>query len=256
MDLRYSLAGLVVGFLIGFSGIGGGSLMTPLLILLFKINPLIAVGTDLLYNAPTKLLGAIVHSRQKTVNWRLVGFLAAGGIGGALIALIALFFARQHLDVRSLDRAIRHAVGIAVIGSAVLILVAPFFRPSKNREATLAALSVRAKLIAIGVLVGVVVTITSIGAGAVTLPLLLLMFPSIEAQILVGSDVAFGAVIVPVAAAGHWSLGTINLAICGMLLIGSLPGVYIGSRVSKVLPLKYLRPALAGVLILAGSRLI
>jgi uncharacterized membrane protein YfcA len=114
----------------------------------------------------------------------------------------------------------------------------------------------RWKLAAIGAVVGVIVTITSIGAGAVTLPLLLLLFPEFEANVLVGSDVAFGAILVPIAAAGHWSMHDVNLSICGTLLLGSLPGVYIGSRLSRVIPQRLLRPALAGILVLAGSRLI
>jgi hypothetical protein len=191
MDFRYTLAGLVVGVLIGFSGVGGGSLMT---------------------------------------------------------------YTERPLDIRAIDSVIRHAVGAAIILSAVFIGILPFVRLSP--DASVVVEDYRWRLAAIGFVVGFVLTITSIGAGAVTLPLLLLLFPAFEATVLVGSDVALGAILVPIAAIGHWSLHNVDLAICGSLLLGSLPGVYIGSRLTQRIPQRFLRPALAGILVVAGSRLI
>lgn len=254
MDYHVALAGLVVGTFVGLSGVGGSSLMMPILVLFLGVSPLIAVGTDLAYSVPTKLLGAIVHRRQGTVNVKLVILLCIGGIPGALLGLASLSFVKAHISLDELNLLLKHVIGALLIGIAVAIVAIQLI--SRQRSATWVPLRPRAPIIvALGALVGFLVSVTSIGAGSITLTALALVLPRLRLQQLVGSDVAFAAIIVPIAAAGHFSLGSVSIPLTLSLLLGSLPGVYIGSRLCALLPIQYLRPAMAGVLALAGARL-
>jgi len=254
MDYHVALGGLIVGVFIGLSGVGGGSLMMPILVLVFGISPLIAVGTDLAYNVPTKLLGAIVHRRQGTVNLKLVMVLCAGGIPGAIIGILSLSFLKAHISLDQLNVVLKHVIGALLIIIAVAIVVTQII--SRQRQANWVPLRPRAPLIfVVGAIVGFLVSVTSIGAGSITLTALALILPRLRLQQLVGSDVAFAAIIVPIAAMGHFNLGSISWPLTLSLLVGSLPGVYIGSRLCALLPIQYLRPAMAGVLALAGARL-
>ena len=256
MDPRLALIGLVVGFLVGLSGVGGSSLMTPLMILVLGVKPLIAVGTDLAYSVPTKLLGAYVHRGQGTVDRRTVLYLSLGGIPGAVLGLVALSALRTHLGLSRLNELLKHGVGLLLLLVAAAILLTPLLRrqhgPSPGLSWT-AALKVRA--VALGAVVGVLVSLTSIGSGSITVPALYLLLPRLGLRRLVGSDVAFAALLIPVAALGHLQMGSVNLALAANLVLGSLPGVFIGSKLCARLPDSWLRPALAGVLFFAGSRL-
>jgi len=255
MDFHVALGGLIVGVLVGLSGVGGGSLMLPILVLLFRVSPLVAVGTDLAYSVPTKLVGAIVHGRQNTINWKLVLLLCIGGVPGALIGLLSLSYLKAHVSIDTLNVLIKHLVGILLIVIALVILAASLL--NKDRMVNWVPLRPRAPIITIvAAIVGFLVAVTSIGAGSITLTALALLLPRLRLQSLVGSDIAFAAIIVPIAALGHLSLGSINLPMTGSLLIGSIPGVYIGSRLCALLPIRYLRPAIAGVLVLAGAKLL
>lgn len=264
MDPRLAMIGAVVGLLVGISGVGGSSLVTPLMILFLGVKPLVAIGTDLAYSVPTKLLGAIVHRRQGTVDWRVVLNLSLGGIPSAVLGLLALAALRAHLGLEALNAALQRAVGGLLFLVAVVIVLTPLLArlradgspsaapsPSAPRERT-----TRGRVVALGALVGFLVSLTSIGSGSITLPLLYLLLPRLGLRRLVGSDVAFAALVVPVAALGHLSMGSVNLAMSANLLIGSLPGVYLGSKLCKYLPDTWLRPAIAGVLLFAGSRLV
>jgi uncharacterized membrane protein YfcA len=231
-------------------------LMTPLLIVLFGMNPLVAVGTDLLYSVPTKIVGAFVHARQRTVDWDLVHLLAVGGVPAALATLAILADLRRIFDVHVLEIWMRHSIGFAIVASAIVIVFTPLLRRSSERNPSLDAPRTRERVLLIGAAVGVVVTLTSIGSGAFTLPLLLVLLTAFDARRLVGSDVAFAAILIPFAAIGHWSIGNVDLGVCGSLLLGSIPGVILGSRLTRVIPQAWLRPALAGVLVIAGSRLV
>jgi uncharacterized membrane protein YfcA len=249
------LVGLIAGTFIGISGVGGGSLTTPLLIILAGIKPLIAVGTDLVYSVPTKLLGASIHRGQKTVDGAVVRALCWGGIPGALAGVAVLVFARRALPLGVLDASIRHGVGIALFVSAIALVATPFFRrtiepgaPDVRRSAP--------RLIAIGAIVGFIVSLTSIGSGSLTLPLLYAVLPLIALRVLVGSDVAFAAWLIPVAALGHLAIGSVDWHLCLNLLIGSMPGVYLGARFCRSIPDSLLRPTVATILIFAGTRLI
>lgn len=255
MDYHVALGGLIVGTFVGLSGVGGSSLMMPLLVLFLGVSPLIAVGTDLAYSVPTKILGAIVHKKQGTVNPKLVLLLCIGGIPGAVLGLVGLSFVKSHISLDQLNLLLKHVIGALLIIIAIVIVAIQVI--SKQRAHTWVPLRPRAPIIvAVGLIVGFLVSITSIGAGSITLTALALILPRLRLQSLVGSDVAFAAIIVPIAAAGHFSLGSVSIPLTLSLLVGSLPGVYIGSRLCALLPIQYLRPAMAGVLVLAGARLL
>jgi uncharacterized protein len=247
--------GFFVGILVGLTGVGGGSVMTPLLVLVLRVNPLVAVGSDLLYNVPTKLFGTWVHHRQRTVNWRLVGLLLAGGIPATIAGLALVAWLRTHTDEQALQHLTRRAIGFALVLSAALIVIRPLLSRSTAALAELTPL--RAVLVAsVGALVGFIVSITSIGSGAVTLPLLTLLLPSYALPQLVGSDVAFAAFLIPGAAFGRWSMGDVDLHLVLNLLVGSLPGVYIGGKLCVFFSQQWLRPAVAITLAFVGLRLL
>lgn len=259
LNLEIVLIGLVVGTIVGLTGVGGASIMTPLLILILKINPLVAVGTDLLYSVPTKLYGAFLHNKQKTVNPEIVKSLLLGGLPASLVGLATLYWLRHHVDVKAIELWTRHAIGVVLFIAAAVIVVQPFIKrrliPTTSETFEWQPRQ-RGRVIAIGALVGLIVTATSIGSGSVTLPLLTLALPFVGLSQLIGSDIAFAAFLIPAAAAGRWSMGDVNLPLVLKLLVGSLPGVYIGSKLCGRINQMWLRPAVAVTLIFVGTRLI
>lgn len=259
LTIEIILVGLVVGTIVGLTGVGGASIMTPLLILVLKVNPLVAVGSDLLYSVPTKLYGAYLHNKQGTVNPEVVKALLWGGIPASFVGLGILFWLRHHVDVKALELATRHAIGVVLFIAAVVILVQPFLwrraLPTANAGFEWRP-GQRIRVITIGAIVGLIVTATSIGSGSVTLPLLSLSLPLVAMSTLVGSDIAFAAFLIPAAALGRWSMGDVNLALVVKLLIGSLPGVFIGSKLCGRLSQSWLRPVVAVTLVFVGTRLI
>ena len=257
MDPRVALIGLIVGLLAGFSGVGGSSVMTPLMILFLGVKPLVAVGTDLVYSVPTKLLGAYVHRRQGTVEWPVAYSLALGGVPAAVCGLVVLNLLRTHLELSALNAVLKHGIGLLLFLVAVVLVLAPLLPRRTARPSSLPWTPARRRrTVVLGALVGGLVSLTSIGSGSITVPLLYVLLPRLALRRLVGSDVAFAAVLIPVAALGHLAMGTVNLALSANLLVGSLPGVYLGSKLCARLPEVWLRPALAGVLLFAGSRLV
>ncbi|MDQ6826910.1 MAG: sulfite exporter TauE/SafE family protein [Candidatus Eremiobacteraeota bacterium] len=251
--------GFIIGGFVGISGVGGGSVMTPLLILVLRINPLVAVGTDLLYSVPTKILGAVVHSRQRTIDWAVVRALLAGGIPGVILGISLLFVLRYYFDFAHLTKLVREAVGFALFVSAISLICSVVFKRVQTlpvHDADKPTPAIAKRLYFGGAIVGLFVALTSVGSGAMTLPFLLLIAPYVGIRRLIGSDIAFAALLIPLAAAGHWSLGDLNPPIALNLLIGSLPGVYVGSKLCKNLSEVWLRPAVAAVLVIAGSRLL
>ncbi|MGH7738421.1 MAG: sulfite exporter TauE/SafE family protein [Candidatus Tyrphobacter sp.] len=252
MSPEFVLAGFVVGALVGLTGMGGGSIMTPLLVLM-NVNPLIAVGSDLLSSVPTRLYGAYLHNASGTVDWEIVKALLLGGVPSAALGLLALWWLRDRFSVEIVAAWTRPAIGVAVFGSALALLLQPFDR------ASLAAGDARRKrleAIALGAFAGASVTMTSIGSGSIVLPLLALAFPVVRLQTLVGSDIAFAALLIPIAAAGRWSMGDVDGPLTLNLLAGSLPGVWIGSRLCARLQQRWLRPAVALTLMAVGLRMV
>lgn len=250
--------GAIVGALIGLTGVGGGSIMTPLLVLVLGVDPLIAVGTDLLYSVPTKLFGAYLHYRQRTINLALVAWLGIGGLPAAVLGIFALYWLRGHADVALVDLWIRRAIGASLFISAVILIVRTFLRreaPSAH-ALDLRSTAVRLRLLVIGAAVGALVSVTSIGSGSVTVPMLSFALPAAALSELIGSDIAFAALLIPIAAIGHWSMGNVNLPVALNLLAGSLPGVFLGSRLCGALQQRWLRPAVALTLALIATRFV
>jgi uncharacterized protein len=250
--------GLVVGTIVGLTGVGGAAIMTPLLVLVLKVNPLVAVGSDLLYSVPTKLFGAYLHNRQGTVNWQITIALLAGGIPAALVGVGLLYYLRTHFDIKLITLWTRHTIGVALFLAAAIMVARPLFNRGRVEDAHEFAWvgSQRLRVAAIGAVVGLIVTITSIGSGSITLPLLTLALPGVGLAELVGSDIAYAAFLIPTAAAGRWTMGDVNLPLVGNLLLGSLPGVYIGSKLCGRMQTRWLRPAVALTLVFVGTRLI
>jgi uncharacterized membrane protein YfcA len=253
-DVLFSLSGFLVGVLVGLTGVGGGSLMTPLLILLFGIHPTTAIGTDLLFAASTKTTGTLVHAVARTIDWRLVGLLAIGSVP----ATIATIFILSCFDLKS-DAA--HHV-IAVMLGVVLLITALFLITGKKiRERfgdTLTTLDHRSTAIftiALGLIMGMLVTATSVGAGAIGVTVLLILHPRMSAGRVVGSDIAHAVPLTLLAGAGHWYLGSIDWDLLGHLLIGSLPGIVLGSYLATRARDLVVRVTLAGVLLIVGVRL-
>lgn len=246
-----SLAGLGVGFLVGLTGVGGGAIMTPLLIFGFGLAPLLAVGTDLLYAAITKLGGVVTHARQSTVDWRIVRRMAMGSLPATLLSLWVL----GQLDTSStqMEGFVTTTLGVALIMTALALLLRQHLRDS---HLALVERWQRPATIATGAVVGVLVTLTSVGAGALGAAALFWLYPRLRSASVVGTDIAHAVPLTAVAGLGHWQLGSVDFSVLGALLLGSLPGIYLGSRFSNKLPDRWLRPAMATLLFFIGIRLV
>ncbi|MDD2685058.1 MAG: sulfite exporter TauE/SafE family protein [Gallionella sp.] len=258
MDWLYTVSGFLVGLIVGVTGVGGGSLMTPLLVLFFGVSPATAVGTDLLYAAITKSLGGWVHSRNSTVEWKVVGLLSLGSIPAALFTLALLKYLA--LDEKTLRSLVTSVLSVALLATAVALLLKDWIKKLAQREdGTVYELHHRylpAATIVTGTVVGALVTISSIGAGVLGTVALLFLYPRLTAVKVVGTDIAHAVPLTLVAGLGHMALGTVDLVLLGSLLLGSLPGIYIGSHLSAKVPEKVLRPLLAVMLLIIGTRLV
>jgi uncharacterized membrane protein YfcA len=251
----YSVSGFAVGLLVGLTGVGGGSLMTPLLVMLFGIHPATAVGTDLLYAAATKSVGTVVHGFSGTVHWGIVGRLAAGSVPATALTLWALY--HFHLKQNSSHGVITTTLGVALILTAVAILfrkiIVDFFA---RRVRVLSPRRVTVFTIVLGVVLGVLVSISSVGAGAIGVTVLLILYPALPASRLVGSDIAHAVPLTLLAGLGHWMMGSVDGHLLASLLVGSIPGIIIGSLISSRVPDRVLRPILASTLALVGGKLV
>ena len=258
MEWGYTISGFIVGFIVGVTGVGGGSLMTPLLILMFGISPATAVGTDLLYAAVTKTGGAWVHGRRGTVNWRLVGLLAMGSLPAALATVVGLNIIG--VESQLFSDLITTMLGVALILTALSLLFLK--RLSRMGRSHLGFLiewrdrHINTITIATGAGLGVIVTITSVGAGALGMVILLVLYPRVPSVTLVGTDIAHAVPLTLIAGAGHAYLGTVDYSLLGSLLLGSLPGIYLGSHVGGKIPDRILRPILSTILIIIGIKLV
>ena len=255
MDTGYTLSGFVVGGIVGLTGVGGGSLMTPLLVLLFGVTPATAVGTDLLYAAITKAGGVVVHGRRKSVRWDIAGRLAAGSLPGAL-ATIAILSA-VGVDSSALSTVVTQSLGIALILTAIAIVfkrrIQQWVRATAGRwmGSSPAPLTVLA-----GFVLGVLVTLSSVGAGALGATALFLLYPRLTTVEVVGTDISHAVPLTLVAGLGHAHLGTVDVVLLGSLLVGSLPGIALGSMLSSRVPDTLLRSGLAAILLVVGGRLV
>lgn len=251
----YSLAGFLVGALVGLTGVGGGSLMTPMLVLLFNFHPVTAVGTDLLYASVTKSVGTVVHGNRKTVDWHIVGGLALGSIPAAVATLLAM---------RSLGA--MHGGNTTILNmllGAVLLLTAGavFFRPWIIARAgphftSLPEARISHWTVLLGAILGVLVSITSVGAGALGTTALLILYPQLPVSRIAGSDIAHAVPLTFIAGIAHWLMGTVDIALMLALLAGSIPGIIIGSYFSSRSSDAVLRPILAVTLLIVSVRLL
>ncbi|MBS1155103.1 MAG: hypothetical protein H6R07_1027 [Proteobacteria bacterium] len=257
MEPIYILSGLAVGFIVGLTGVGGGSLMTPIL-LWFGISPATAVGTDLLYAAITKAGGVVVHHRQRNIDWKITGWLAAGSVPAALATVLALNL--LHPDMGTLNALIKHFLGFALILTALAIIFKKALLAFAQRHASDWLNRPQHQLnwltLVTGLVLGVIVTLSSIGAGALGTVALFMLYPLIPTSRLVGTEIAHAVPLTAIAGLGHAGLGNIDWFVLTSLLTGSLPGIWIGSHLNGRASDKLLRPCLAVMLALVGGKLI
>jgi uncharacterized protein len=256
MDWLYPVSGFVVGAIVGLTGMGGGSLMTPLLILLFGVHPLTAVGTDLVYAAATKTAGTVIHANKGHVEWRVAGVLATGSVPAAVFTIWLL----AQLPKQSATTAA--IISISIGATLIVAAVAIFFR-RRIRNYALARADDPSRVryagpitVAFGALLGVLVSLCSVGAGALGVAVLFFLYPRLPPTRVVGSDLAHAVPLTLVAGLGHWVIGSVDWSIVGSLLLGSLPGIYLGSQLSTYVSDRVLFPALASMMLLIGLRLI
>jgi uncharacterized membrane protein YfcA len=251
------IAGLVVGFIVGITGVGGGSLMTPIL-LWFGIPPSTAVGTDLLYAAITKSGGVFVHNKKKNINWAITGWLTLGSVPAALLTLWILSNLKTDIDV--LNKTIKFSLGWALLFTSVAIIfkkrLLAFSQKHAGDKFHSESKTQNLLTVVIGVLLGATVTLTSIGAGALGTVTLFFLYPLLPTPKLVGTEIAHAVPLTLVAGLGHASLGHMDYTILGYLLLGSLPGIYVGSLLSGKLPDLFLRNAIAIMLFYVGFKLV
>ena len=256
MTLTYVVSGFAVGMLVGLTGVGGGSLMTPLLTLLFGINPTVAVGTDLAFAAITKSAGTIAHRVKNNVHWDIVRYLCLGALPAALLATLALKY------FGALDKHIGQIIRYAIAFSVILTVIAIIFR--SRMQAWMNAhperqLQGRAQVIATivaGAAIGALVTVSSIGAGAIGATILVLIYPHLKPAEIAGTDIAYAVPLTAIAAVGHWWLGSIHWELLATLLLGSVPGITIGSLLARSVPEKFLRGLLATTLTGVAAKLV
>ncbi|HET6265516.1 MAG TPA: sulfite exporter TauE/SafE family protein [Usitatibacter sp.] len=256
IDLAYSVAGFAVGAIVGLTGVGGGSLMTPLLVLGFGVPAVTAVGTDLLYAGFTKVGGAVSHGLKGHVDWKVTGLLAAGSVPGTGVALAAL--AALPPAGPGTRLIVSTALGVMLLLTALaLIFRGRMLAWAKAHQGKgWIARHRNAATIATGAVIGVAVTFSSVGAGAVGVTALLLLFPLLATVRIVGTDIAHAVPITLLAGFGHALLGNVNWWMLASLLVGSLPGILLGSHLAPRIPERALRHSLAAVLLLAGGKLV
>ena len=259
-DIAFILAGFAVGLIIGLTGVGGGSLMTPILIFFFGVKPYMAVGTDLLFAAFTKMGGTLSLARQRLVPWRVVGQLCAGSIPASLITLAVLH--RLGPASPEVQKLMTTTLGMALLLTAAAMLYKAVRGKQLPRTLAhgeeLAAMQARhwSLPLLFGAVIGTLVTLTSVGAGAIGVTVLLVLFPLLPLHRIVAADIAYAVPLTLVAGMGHASLGSVDWPLLAKLLAGSLPGIWLGSRLMRHTPDRVIRSILSVLLALAGTKLV
>jgi uncharacterized membrane protein YfcA len=254
IDPLYSVSGFAVGFLVGMTGVGGGSLMTPLLILLFGIHPATAVGTDLLYAAATKTGGSLVHGWARSIHWPVVGLMACGSLPASILTLSALWRLNLNVEVA------RSLINLVLCSALFLTALSLIFRKAimdryRQRLERVSPTNTALITVLVGAVLGALVSISSVGAGAVGVTALLLLYPRLPMARIIGSDIAHAVPLTLVAGAGHWLAGAVDWHLLGSLLVGSLPGILIGSYSAIRVPETALRLVLATTLMVVATKL-
>jgi uncharacterized membrane protein YfcA len=251
----FVISGFAVGFLVGMTGVGGGSLMTPLLILLFHVHPVTAVGTDLIYASVTKTGGSVVHGLNKTIDWRIVRRLATGSLPASLATMALLWLLK--IDQASYSALVTKILGVALICTALALLFRRRLLATYSRRVGILSESqTRSFTIITGVALGVLVTISSVGAGALGVTALLLLYPELPVVKIAGSDIAHAVPLTLIAGMGHLMSGGIDTGVLVSLLCGSLPGIVLASLFAPRLPDRALRMVLAATLTIVAVRLL
>lgn len=260
LDFGYVIAGFFVGTIVGLTGVGGGSLMTPLLIFFFGVKPYMAIGTDLLFAAFTKMGGTIEFARQRIVPWRVVGLLSLGSIPASLVTIGILRWvgpADQHVQ-----SVMTTTLGLALLLTAAAMLYKAvrgkqlprhLSREDEKHAATPRHWSLP---LMFGALIGALVTLTSVGAGAIGVSVLLILYPLLPLPRIVAADIAYAVPLTLVAGLGHASLGSVDWPLLAKLLAGSLPGIWLGSRLTHHTPDRVIRSLLSVLLAWAGTKLV
>jgi uncharacterized protein len=257
MDIAYTLIGFLVGFVVGLTGVGGGSLMTPILVLGFSIPPAIAVGTDLLYAAITKSTGIFVHHVKNTVDWNIVKLLCAGSIPSTCVSIFVL---KNMVDAGiDYEQVITSTLSVALILTSLVLLFKNKIQNLSQNERLSGIKALHSQLkkpltVFSGIFIGFFVTLTSLGAGALGAAVLFFLYPRMRAVSIVGTDLAHAVPITAIAGLGHAHLGTVDYILLGNLLIGSIPGIYLGGNLGSYLPERIMRPVLASILLVIGIR--
>lgn len=250
----YAIAGFAVGMLVGMTGVGGGSLMTPVLILLFGMHPAVAVGTDLLHAAVTKSAGSLVHGFNRTIDWRVVRRLATGSIPMTIVTMSAL----SALDINSpaARELINGVLTLALIVTAVTLLLRDrIVGLYAGRLDVLTPRQVAVLTVVVGGVLGTIVSISSVGAGAIGVICLVLLYPKLPTVRIVGSDIAHAVPLTLAAGIGHWFLGSVDLQVFMVLILGSVPGILVGSYAAARIPEFALRIVLAATLLVVATKL-
>ena len=256
MLFSFVVSGFAVGLLVGMTGVGGGSLMTPLLTLLFGVPPSVAVGTDLAFASITKTAGTVTHRLRGTVRWDIVRHLCIGALPAAIAAALAL----KHFG--ALNAEIGQFIRYSIAGSVLLTVTALLFRKQMMAWVTarpgrqLQGRALTAATIVAGLVLGTLVTISSIGAGAIGATILVMLYPKLSPAEVAGTDIAYAVPLTAIAAVGHWWLGSIDWTLLATLLIGSVPGIVIGSFAARAVPERFLRALLAVTLTTVAAKLI
>ena len=255
-SLHYIFSGALVGLLVGLTGVGGGSLMTPILTLIFGVAPTTAVGTDLAFAALTKGFGTAAHRLHGNVKWDIVGLLCAGSITTATASILML----KQLGPISKDwvHLITFSIGISVLLTALSLTVRTRILEwvKKNPKKMPHGVGLKIATVLIGGAIGVLVTISSIGAGAIGATLILMLYPHLKTAEVAGTDIAYAVPLTALAGVGHWWLGNVDFSLLFGLLIGSVPAIWLGAKLSSTLPEKFTRTALAITLLLVGIKLV
>ncbi len=255
MDFHLTVIGLLVGFLVGLTGVGGAALLTPLLIMM-GIQPTIAVGTDLVYNSITKIFGTLQHWRQQTVNWQIVFWFAIGSIPSAVIAVNLIHWINTLFG--NADLFIQKFLGVALILIPIAMLVKTMRDrrdPRPNRWQQLDMKEKRTLTVTIGAILGFIVGLTSIGSGSL-FALALMYFFRLSGKEIVGTDIAHAFLLVTAAGFAHMGFGHVDYTVVWQLLIGSIPGVFVGSILSTRVPTIFLRFVISTIILFTGFKLI
>jgi uncharacterized membrane protein YfcA len=254
----YSFSGFFVGMLVGITGVGGGSLMTPLLVLLFGVHPATAVGTDLLYAAITKTAGTAVHGMHGRVNWKVVALLASGSVPAALAMLWIM--AGVNRESPAVAHAITLSLGCLLLLTALMLIfrgqIIETIRKWRGERGTISPRNIALLTVILGLMLGILVTMTSVGAGALGVTVLLVLYPQTDVREIVGSDIVHAVPLTLIGGMGYWFIGEINWTMLFALLVGSIPGIVTGSLLAPRLHERSVRIILAVTLAIVAWKLI